>query len=122
MNPEPIRPANLLVHEAMRRLPGADARVPAQRHAAHAQPVVNQCPLAHDDGRRRDDVKMQPRRREGVEVGGVGEEREQLLRRQRQPKFGLEFVNSHWFRSADLASPRSIPANTSWCSGHTPYQ
>jgi len=42
VNPLPIRAVNLLVHETMRRLPDVDARTPAQRHAAHAEAVINQ--------------------------------------------------------------------------------
>jgi hypothetical protein len=85
---------DLFVHKAIRRLRGADARAPAQRHAAPAEAAVDQHSLAHDDGRRRrDDMAMQPRGRDGVEVRGIGEERKQFLRQQRQPELGLEVTD-----------------------------
>ena len=59
-----------------------------------------------------DDVEMQPRRRERVEVRGIRKEWKQFRGWQGQPELGFEFVNPHLFLSADLARPRSIPANT----------
>jgi len=40
-------------------------------------------------GPRRDEFKVQPWLRDGVEIRGVGEKRKQLLRCQRQPEFGI---------------------------------
>ena len=88
VNPLTVGAANLLVHETVRRLPDFDVRAPAHWHAPHAQPVVNLCSRAHRDRQRSDDVKIQPRRCEGVEVRGVGKKRKQFLWRQRQPEFG----------------------------------
>ena len=58
----------------------------------------------------------------GVEVRGVTEKVKQFGWRERQPKLGLEFANLHALFSAEVAMPRSIPANTNWCKGQTPYQ
>ena len=78
VNPLPVGATNLFVHEAMRGPPFVDASSPAQWHAAHAEAVVDQRPLAHDDGCRCDDAEVQPRRRDGVEVSGVREKREKF--------------------------------------------
>ena len=42
--PQPVGPADLDVDEPVRRLPGLDERVPAHRHAAQAQRVLDERP------------------------------------------------------------------------------
>jgi len=99
------------MHEKIQRHGIADVvareRAPAQRHTTHAEEVINQHALAHRNGQWRDNAKIQPRRRQGVEVGGISEEMKQFLRRQGQSEFGLEFVNAH--PAAFVSFPRFRP-------------
>ena len=81
MNPLKVGAANLLIHKTIRRLPEIDPGAPTQRQAVYAQAVVNERPLAHLNRRLGNNPKIQPRRREGVEVCSVGEERKQFIRR-----------------------------------------
>ena len=49
----------------------------------HLQLVVDEGADAHVDGRRRGDPEVQPRRRQGFEIGGIGEERKNGVTRLR---------------------------------------
>jgi hypothetical protein len=53
------------------------------------QPVIDQH-AAGDDNGGIDDPKVQPRRRQALEVGGVGEEREHLFARPGQPQIAFK--------------------------------
>ena len=79
--PQRVRPAQLLVDEAMRRVPLADRRQPADRHAAHAQAVADQRARTHRRSASGvDHAEAQQRRRDRLEVARVAEEREDLAR------------------------------------------
>ena len=83
--PQGVRSVQLLVDEAPPGLPDLDARQPADGQPVQAQPVLDERAAIHGDGPRRDDAKRQPRRRDGLEVPRVGEEREDLRRRRLEP-------------------------------------
>jgi hypothetical protein len=60
-----------------------------------AQPVRDQRPRAHLDVAGRDDLEVQQGRRDRLEVAGVGEEVEDLLRPSRQLLVADEGVDAH---------------------------
>src|SRR5689334_6499679 len=95
VDPLPIRSANLFVHEPMRRLPGSDARAPAQWQPVDPQAVINQRALAYHNRFLCFHAKMQPWRRDGIEVRCVCEKGKQVCWADRQPKFSFELVNAH---------------------------
>ena len=92
VDPEHAGAGDLLVHEAARRVPGGDARPPADRDAAQAELVVDQRALPHLDRARRQHAEAQPGRRDRLQVAGVGEERERALGGDGEPLPALEHV------------------------------
>ena len=117
--PQRVGPLDLLVDEAIRRLPRRDLRQPADRHAVHAQPVADQRALAHGDRPGRDDAKAQQRGRQRLEVARVGEEPEHLLERAGQALLALKDVlGVHISRYARMHAGRSAPATED--GGSTP--
>ena len=89
VHPRAVGPAALLVDEALGRLPARDLGLPSQRDPVEAQAVVN--PHAgpqHDAGR--EDLEVQPGRRQRLEVSGVGKELKDFVPRPRQPDVARE--------------------------------
>ena len=84
MNPFPVRPPDLLVDEFVRRFPAGDFRAPADRNSPQSQAVIDECPLAHLDRKRREDPKVQPIGRQSIEIASIREERKYHVRRSRQ--------------------------------------
>ena len=88
MMPQAVGPAHLDVDEPMRRLPGHDFRLPPDGQAMDADPVVEGEARAHDDRLGRQDLELQPRRREHLEVARLGEEGENLADGPRDEQLG----------------------------------
>jgi hypothetical protein len=93
--PEPVGAADLDVDEAVGRLPGLDERVPPHGHAVQAQAVLKEAADAHLDRRRRDELEAQQRRRDRLEVGGIGKEGEGVLRTDIQDLLAAQRVGDH---------------------------
>ena len=87
VTPEAVRAATLLVYETMRRFPYGDFALPPNRDVMDAKPVVDQYARPHFNRARRDNLKVQPRRRENFEVFGVSEKRKDLIQRGWEPLF-----------------------------------
>ena len=90
--PPLVRPRDLLVDEAVRRLPPDDLRPPPEPDAEQAEAVLDQRPLADVDGLWRDDLEGQLGRRDALQVLGVGEKGEHLVAREREVRRGVEAV------------------------------
>ena len=93
--PLSIGSAELFVHETVGRFPGTHPSAPAHRNTMHADAAVNESALAHDNGKRSQDVEAQSGKGDGIQIYGVRRERNQLRRGQRQPERGMEFVRTH---------------------------
>jgi thiol-disulfide isomerase/thioredoxin len=93
--PAAIWSAPLLVAEADRRIPAGDFRAPAHRQAVNFQPVINHRPDAHLDIAGREDIEIQPRRRDDLQIARIGEKRENPFARHRQPEFGFKNMRPH---------------------------
>lgn len=87
MVPKGVRAAQLHVHELARRMPLDDLRAPADRNAVHCDAIIDQRALAHNDGSRRQDLELQPRRRKPLQIPRIGKKREDIAARARQPLF-----------------------------------
>ncbi len=85
VHPETVRTTPLLVHETMRRIPNGDLRPPADGKSPDAQSVVDKRADPHLHRLPRDHLEAQPRRRDPLKVGRVGEEREHFGGLSRQP-------------------------------------
>src|SRR5438093_193031 len=107
MLPTCVRPPHWHAHESERRIPFADERAPANRHAEPRHPEI-------DDraGRQRrrpsDDAEAKRRRREQDEVGGFGEESEDLGPRPGEPHARLEDVVGHHARTMIGRCPERV--------------
>ena len=88
--PEGVGPGELHVDEPVGRLPLLDPGAPAHGNAVETEPVLDQRSSPDLDRSRVRDPKVQPRRRDRLEVGGVGEQREGLRERQLDPLAALE--------------------------------
>src|SRR5215467_835419 len=87
-----VRAGDLFIHEATRRVPYRDLCGPAQGNQAPAQRIVNQ----RSDGQvlgRFDDPEIEPRRSDGLQVFGTGEELEDLFDWFRKPLLASESVD-----------------------------
>ena len=78
VEPEQVRPAELPVAEASRRVPGLDLGQPAHRDPVQPEPVAKKR-AALEPRRRLEDPKVEPRRRDRLEVSRLSEERERLV-------------------------------------------
>jgi hypothetical protein len=92
VNPEPIRPALLFVHKALRWFPDGNFGLPPHWQTMNAQPVVNERARSQPDRFGREDLKIHPGGRECLQVVGVGEETENLGHRTGQPELGVKVV------------------------------
>ena len=79
VNPPSIRAFLLLIDKSIRRLPRSDRRSPTQRNPMNAQPLVDPCSLAHFDGAFCEDVEVQGRWCDPLQVAGVCKEGEDIL-------------------------------------------
>jgi hypothetical protein len=61
------------------------------------------------------DVKVQPRRRDGIEIRCIGNKREHLVARCRQPKIRAEFMELH---GAQLRSSHGNLTRRAQLNGH----
>jgi hypothetical protein len=77
--PAAVGAGELDVSERRRRVEGLDESSPAERDAVEAELIVDESTGAHSDGARGDDVKVEERRGDALEVSGVGEEGEDLF-------------------------------------------
>ena len=99
----------------VRRIPGGDLGTPPDRHAVHLEPVVDERADPHLDRQRRDDAEVHPRRRDALQVGGVGEEGEDLgvrARARRATWTGDPWQTSIETRAPGSARPRGRPAGS----------
>ena len=74
--PQGVGASKLDINEAVRRIPFGDFGPPADGEAVNSDAVVDECARTHFDGRGREYLKFQPRRREGLQIPRVGEEGE----------------------------------------------
>ena len=95
VHPERVGSFGLTVDETLRRFPDGNFTLPAQRDAAQPQAVIEQGSLLDDNVRRRDDLKVQPRRREALQVARIGEKLEYLGARRRNQQLGFNLVSLH---------------------------
>jgi len=95
VDPQPVGTADLFIHEAMRRLPGRDFALPSNGKSTNPKTVIEEFPYPNLNGPGHDHLKIQPRWRNGVEIGWMGKECEHFLQRAGQPNFAFEFVNAH---------------------------
>ena len=93
--PQPIRTAHLFVDKTLRRFPHRNLASPPQGDAAHAKSVINDGAGAHRDRRRCHGVKTEPWRRDCIKICGVGEKRENLVLRPRNPELCIEDADTH---------------------------
>ena len=84
------RAAQLHVDEAPRRLPALDPRAPRDGHAVQRQAVVDQRTLPDLKRLLRQDPEAEPGRRDRLQVGRVGEERERLVDAERDELLALD--------------------------------
>ena len=93
--PEPVGTAHLLVHEPVGWLPVHDACLPAQRNTEKAQSVVDCGPFFHWDRLWCEDLEVQFRRCNALQVGSIREKGEHLFAWQRQLHGRLENMEGH---------------------------
>src|SRR3954470_17832662 len=114
--PEAVGAAHLAVDEQPARLPGLDAREPADRQPVQYEPVGDERPRAHRDRARSEDGEAQPRRRDRLECARLREEVEAVRQRAGDYLLALEAVRSH----AASAVSRSASATGSPASRTSP--
>ena len=95
VNPHRVGAFGLPVDETARWFPDGDLALPANRYAANAQPIVQQSSLLYFARRRRQNFKVEPCRREAIEIAGVGEEYEYFGGWLRQPNCFSKPVGFH---------------------------
>jgi len=95
VSPETIRATHLLVHEPVGWLPVHDACLPAQRNTEKAQSVVDCGPFFHWDRLWCEDLEVQFRRGNALQVGSIREKGEHLFAWQRQLHGRLENMEGH---------------------------
>jgi hypothetical protein len=93
--PQPVGSPDLSVDERQAGVPLVDLRGPPQRHPVHAQAVLDQRAGAHRGRLGRQDLELQPRRRDRLEIPRAAEEREDLVDRARHDLGVLEDVRLH---------------------------
>ena len=76
--PQGVWAAQLHVHESVRRILLGDFRAPMEGKTVNGDSIINQGAGTQDDRRRCEDFELQPRRRKGLQVPRLGEERERL--------------------------------------------
>jgi hypothetical protein len=114
MNPTLVRTFDLFIHESEGRFPGRDLGFPSQWYAVKADSIVDQCPDAHLDLARRDDLEAQPRWCDGSEIFSVRKKGENFCGGPGKPKLRAKQVFFHFettkvkvfciFRRVDLGS------------------
>jgi hypothetical protein len=85
----------LLIDKSEWRFPDRDLGPPFYRQAAHFQFVIDQRTLPDDDRLRRRDLKIELRRRDPLEIAGVGKKIKYVWPRQAERKFACKNVFSH---------------------------
>lgn len=91
MMPNSIGTSSLLVNKMKRRFPGRDGALPPNGNASDSETVVNQRARSHANRGRRQDLKMEPRRRELFQVERICEEFEHGFDRLWEKQLSLEF-------------------------------
>ena len=95
MPPELIGSPALFVDETERRFPDSDLTLPTHRKAMDAQAIVDQRADKHLERPRSQNLELEPRGRERLEVSGIREKRKDFGDRTRQPKFAFQVANFH---------------------------
>src|SRR5689334_3659097 len=95
MMPEAVWAGDLVIDEAVRRLPLGDLRCPAQRDHTPAQRVLDQCSLPNLTFGDTHNSKVQPRRRDRLQVMSDREESEDFVDRTRNALLTLKNVRGH---------------------------
>ena len=88
--PEAVGAFELYIDEGAGRVPLRDFGGPADGDAAEAEAVVNQAAFAHGDGLWGDDVEVDPRRGDLLEIVGVGKEGEEVSAFSWEPELGFQ--------------------------------
>ena len=107
VDPLAIGTAQLLIHEPEGCIPDCDFSAPPDRQAMDAQPVINQDAGAHGDFAGGDDVKIQPRRRNALQLARIGKKREHLFPGRGQPEFGFKDMRRHAGRTMPQKSAKA---------------
>jgi hypothetical protein len=90
VNPQAVGAPPLLIDKSLRGLPACDLTLPAERDAPKPQAIIESGSGFHLDGSRGEDAEVHPGWSENGQVGGVGEEREDLRWRPGEPDLGFE--------------------------------
>lgn len=90
--PEVVGTPNLLIHEAVGRIPDRDVRAPEKRNPVQMDAVVNQGTLAHVDGPRSKNMKTEPRGGELLEIFRVRKEGKQGFDGKGKPLFSMDLA------------------------------
>ncbi len=94
--PQVVGPGKLLIDELMRRFPDDDLGSPADGDAVNLDAVIDEQAGTHDDGRGCQDFKLQPGRREFLEIARLAEEGKNFVARAWQPKLSVEEEFFHY--------------------------
>jgi hypothetical protein len=96
--PQIVGPGKLLIDELMRRIPDDNLGSPANGDAVNLDAVIDEKAGAHDNGRGCEDFKLQPRRREFLQIACLAEEGKNFVARAREPELGVEEKFFHLLR------------------------
>jgi hypothetical protein len=88
--PESVWPAQLHVHETVRRIPFGNSRAPVNRDAVDPDAIINQRAGTHRAESGNEDLKVQPWRRDGFKVPRLSEEWKDFVPWTRKPKLRVE--------------------------------
>jgi len=95
VNPSAVGTADLFVHKETGGIPGRDATPPMQGNPPESESVVNFCACLDGNRCRIDDLKVQPGRREQIQVPCVREKGKNLLRSPLDQYRTVQFEGSH---------------------------
>lgn len=93
--PQAVGPFELAIDEAGGWGPFVDAAAPVDGQAVEAEAVVDEGPGVHGDRAWRENVKVQPRRRDGFEIAGIRKEREDGFAREGQGHLDIKGEDAH---------------------------
>src|SRR5262245_30931176 len=86
--PKLVGTTPLHINKTAARLPLRNLRPPLQRKSTDPDTVIDERPDTHRDWERSENLEADPRWSEFLQVARIGEEREDLIARTRQPKLG----------------------------------
>src|ERR1700733_8622471 len=93
--PEAVGPTELAIDEAPPRGPLIDTGGPTQRDAVQAEAVLDQAARAQSDRLGGEELELEPRRSDPLEISGLGEELEHLVHGVGQMLLALEPIHHY---------------------------